>query len=1570
MSSTQSTTLQTLYYPGEMEARLNKLRLTAETAIEETGANILYLVLGFLEWYESKSSDAKRLAPLFLIPVQIEKSKLNKKTHTYDFTLSYTGETVLPNLSFMEKMRLEFGFDLPELEDDQSPEDYFAMLSPILTTKDPRWTIHRHTTLGLANFSKLLMYLDLSPDRWPEDAALSENELISKVIEGNMGEVHESTLSFEKEYAIDDLPNVHDNYPIIQDCDSSQHSALVDALKGKNMIIEGPPGTGKSQTITNIICAAMAQGKKVLFVAEKLAALEVVKRRLDEHMLGDFCLELHSHNTQKGRVLNDLKQRLQKKGSYRYVSEIRDEIKRYESLKEKLKHYAEQINTVYKQTGLTFHDIFIGAGAFENRINENVLPIDLMPESGQQYTAEKLAQVKDRAEIYVKAFNKTKAHLPPEKTLEQHPFYSFTSTTIQPYEQEEIKTLLKDIAQRVKNVQALSYHIEDALKTGFPEDRLAISERLEELRGLPAPDPQLDLSSLQGLTLERARFLLNLLQKFSEHQKNYHTLKKGFKKSDQIFEQMNDYQTGIKFLEAVFTPQTPAAHLQTYGQHTEDLIQRTHTLAEEFKAMAAAITGSPQAFSLAQIEQTLSLINTLKDLPLPLHKKRLASRLHEDHTTEVVEALEQDIAQIHRETAELSEWFDLSQVPEDDALTHAEQLVAQAEKTGLFSWAKADWRKAKQTFVKLSKTNAAFKDSVTELKALESYLQKRADLSGSAKYAEHFGDLFEGFGTDFTAIAQIQAWIEKAQQNYGVGFGPRVHLGQALLSVDYDIIRGVFSFSERAYDAELLEIKGQIEDFLSHLQPAFKEKHAPQDWSKTQDIQQFSKEVEKYVNLSLPVVETGKNETLERATQRRKDYEAFHEAQQGLDLSALEQWLSTALDLEQPIAQAPDIQQRQAALLFAETLSATASGKMALEHLIFKAAERSYEDFVEQISMMSVQHTQLFQCENSLFSRLQMAQNDWQYKNKTLTDTLTKVEEWIANVYTLEEWSQYCYQREKMHELGIKKAVVCCEKQSITPDEFIDAVHCGVYNALVREILTHYPDLARFSGTEQSMVQKQFQNCDKALIRLQSEHIAWKLDQNEIPAGTRGKKVKDYTEGSLLHHECEKSKRHIPIRRLIERAGQAILSLKPCFMMGPMSVAQYLKPGYFEFDLVIMDEASQIKPEDALGAIARAKQLIVVGDSKQLPPTNFFNKNFDEDIDEDERTTLEESESILDAVSAMFTSRRLRWHYRSQHQSLIAFSNQSYYNNDLVVFPSPHNESPDYGIQYTRVDQGTFINNTNEAEAYEVVNLLREQLIHHPKETVGVVAMNTKQQELIETLIDKQVKEDPAFQKVIERQEGHLEKLFVKNLENVQGDERDVILISMTYGPKEVGGRVYQRFGPINSELGWRRLNVLLTRSRKRMSVVSSMGSEDILVKPDSKKGVTDLRNFLKYCETGILHDTVVHTGKTFDSEFEVSLAEALSQRGYKCLPQVGVAGFYIDLAVIDPNNPARFLLGIECDGATYHSSKSARDRDRLRQEVLERLGWDIHRIWSTDWFKDPRKQILQVVKTLEAIQS
>lgn len=558
-------------------------------------------------------------------------------------------------------------------------------------------------------------------------------------------------------------------------------------------------------------------------------------------------------------------------------------------------------------------------------------------------------------------------------------------------------------------------------------------------------------------------------------------------------------------------------------------------------------------------------------------------------------------------------------------------------------------------------------------------------------------------------------------------------------------------------------------------------------------------------------------------------------------------------------------------------------------------------------------------------------------------------------------WSKYLSLRQQARQEGLADFVSALESERMPSAALAAAFELAVYRSIGRSIYQALPELSRFNGSTHEKIRSDFRALDAEIMSLAGQDFASQIARRtHVPAGQRGTTVGEYTERHLLEREINKQRKHIPIRQLVKRAGNALQALKPCFMMGPLSVAQYLDQGALKFDLVVMDEASQLRPEEALGAIARGSQLVVVGDPKQLPPTNFFRMlDSGDDDDEDEiPAAISGMESILDICQQLFTPvRSLRWHYRSQHESLIAFSNHHFYKN-LIVFPSPYAKNPGLGVKYRYVKGGFYKDRQNVPEARRLVDAVFEHMIKRPDESLGVVTLNQTQRDLIEELLHSKIKTFVEGADFMDRWEAKGWPFFVKNLENVQGDERDVIFISTTFGKAPGTDKIRQNFGPISRADGWRRLNVLFTRSKRRIELFTSMTPEDIVVDERTPLGTKALRDYLDFAKRGVLV-TTDESQREPDSDFEVSVANVVTAMGYEVKPQLGVAGFFIDMAVRNPDRPGEFLVGIECDGATYHSGFSVRDRDRIRQEILESLGWKgrIHRIWSTDWFSDSRKE-------------
>lgn len=513
------------------------------------------------------------------------------------------------------------------------------------------------------------------------------------------------------------------------------------------------------------------------------------------------------------------------------------------------------------------------------------------------------------------------------------------------------------------------------------------------------------------------------------------------------------------------------------------------------------------------------------------------------------------------------------------------------------------------------------------------------------------------------------------------------------------------------------------------------------------------------------------------------------------------------------------------------------------------------------------------------------------------------------------------------------------------------------YAGLVERAYAHYPALQQFDRIRHEHQIERFRSLDLTSLDHAKTHLAKGL-WDRMP------QINQPGEMAVLRAELNKKRRHLPIRQLMGKAGRAIQQVKPVFMMSPMSIANFLPPGALEFDVAIFDEASQVKAVDAFGAILRCKQVLVVGDTRQMPPTNFFGREVD--IEDDENVTAD-IESILSMFKyAGAQERYLRWHYRSRHESLIAVSNVEFYEQKLMVFPSPGRNADATGLRFHYLPHAIYDRGrtrTNQAEAQAVARAVIEHARTRPNHSLGVVAFSVAQRDLIQMEVELLSRQQPELGSFFTAREN--EPFFVKNLENVQGDERDVIYISIGYGRNE-SGRIAKEFGPINRDGGHRRLNVLITRAKLGMEVFCNFRADDLELDAAAMHGVRALKNFLKYAETGELAMST-ETGKAPDSAFELEVMSALVEKGYQIEPQIGSAGYFIDIGVKDPDAPGRYILAIECDGASYHSSRSARDRDRLRQGVLEGLGWRFHRIWSTDWFRNPTQELGRVIDAIEA---
>lgn len=1558
--------IQTLHYPEDLEAILRSMGSAARLAIEETGTNMLYLVAGFLEWFESADSRQARLAPLLLLPVTLQREEPEVTTRTYRYALQYSGEDALTNVSLQERLRRDFGVELPELDDEDTPEGYFAKLQPLLR-HDERWRVRRYMTLTLLSFGKLLMYRDLDPKNWPKGKGPAAHPRIREFFEG----VQREGIAIAEEYRLDDpalRPRVP---PVVDDADSSQHSALVDALEGRNLVIAGPPGTGKSQTITNLIAAALARGKRVLFVSEKLAALQVVRHRLDKLGLGAFCLELHSHKTQKRRLLDDIDARLQLHRQFRDPGALEGKLHLLEADRQALTEYVELVNQPYGRLGETLYDVIWATQRRRKGLRCDPAILEKIRVPGvQELSAQDVAGCRRTVDQYTTHLHEV---LAVDQEVARHPWYGVSNAALTFMDERQLVDPLEDLLQAARVLSDLVR--EWNAKIGgewLPSTPDEIRRTTDATKALPT-----DAGDIVRPLLPRLRD-----QKIQAKLKNFVQWVRRYRDTAERISALVGTVPAIGPADVNRAADllSRAADLVPGASAVGDIADAA-SLADAAVQEIRAATGALQSVArwleteLLPTELGFRLATTavevISDCPWAELRYRHGG-LEVEGATDVLTVAARDAEPLRAQRASLLKRFDLGVAPAIPELRQHLQTAANARWWSILSSRFRDMRRAYTAMVCDGKRPAREQIAKGWREVLDFALAKERFVSKHI-YREVAGAHYDGLDTPWDALARVARWRAAALEALGYGGVEGRRLAAVLWGATPEQLKGLRDAegTEQGLAAPLHLARQRVDESVPLFWPG-----RPRD--PDQDIVLLASELacsaEGAAALSAELARLGVPATL-----RLGDREEF------LRLLAELHSLQTLIDSATEIAEAldggfrgagTDLERVARTVMLYDTVMSAHVPVALRDWLLSPEVGERLPELQRARDALDVAREAYVACWSTVERVGKVVMSQWAGASDVggaqLRDVVLRAERALASRDTLPGWLDYLRAKEAVAAAGFRDLVAFAESGALAPADLAPAFLYIVSNSMVEQAFQQHPYLARFSGLSHDQIRQRFARLDRETMELQRRRVAYLADQRPIPSGNGRGPVSTYTELHLLEREIDKQKRHIPIRQLVLRAGRALQALKPCFMMGPLSVAQYLAPAALEFDLVVMDEASQLKPEDALGAIARAQQVVVVGDRMQLPPTSFFDRIGDDEEDDSDDAAqsaqaLSEAESILDVASITYKpTRMLRWHYRSRHGSLIAFSNREFYKNQLIAFPSPVAKSNALGVKLVHVRDGVYENRRNLIEARRVVATALRHMRERPNESLGIVTLNATQRELVESIFEQQLKSDPVAQRCVEGWIEGLEPFFIKNLENVQGDERDVIYISVTYG-RSPSGHVYQRFGPINGPTGHRRLNVLFTRARRRVVVFASMLAEDIQAPPSSAWGVRALKGYLQFAQTGILEQASL-SGREPDSDFEVEVAEALRSRGLETAAQVGVAGYYIDLAVKHPTKADTFILGIECDGKTYHSGVTARDRDRLRQSILEDLGWKIHRIWSTDWFKASSREIDRIVARVESL--
>lgn len=1529
--------LQTMLYPKELKNKVVSLKRIVKSDREEKGTNTFYIAFGFLEWYDQVHSEIKHLAPLLLLRLdELEQDKRRK------ISIKAAGDPISTNLSLQEKLK-EFQLNLPEYEEDDTPETYLKKISKIIKVF-PKWKVRSYITIGRFIFSRLAMYEDLNIRNWT--ALLSNKSSLLSTLFNTQNCVGSS----EFIYDIDKNNDVKKYAPIlITSADSSQHSAIVDVMKNKNLVIKGPPGTGKSQTITNLIANALYANKKVLFMAEKKAALDVVFSRLKHAGLEDYCFELHSDKTNISHVRNELERSYARYRSFKHKSKKEISTTKINKLlqeKKAIRNYYDILQTKIGKLEKTIFDLIWSTKNFEKDIKKypvsikniaipNVLKLTEIDFEKENDELTKLENLEEKCQRGLEGLNDT--------------WKDISSCDISV---TEVPSLLYQIEPLVENLKNFIIKQEELssqyyLNTPFSiEKEEQLFEYIKDLGKLLCEE-NISLNNLKSLEKQENYLLIeeltNLLQTyealFLKLKEIYHDPQKIADDIDNytvIFEAMTKSNVEIETLENI---------VKSKDKYEEEL--KNWNNCNNLKEIATLVFEKNEFIvsELCAIKEILNSFVKASNL-LPLYS---SSELFKPYNWNTLDKIAMTVEQLKSEKQILSTQFDMEAVLEYPNIEkQVDHAIVNISTSGLFGFLKAGYIEAKKIYRVLSYDKNTSKTVMLEnYKKLHKYLKQYRSFEKNKTYQNLLESYFDDIENTICDIQTVKTFYENLNQ-IDVKYGSQISgvLKKFFLKKEnFDYFQKVINLSISCTNFETsIDIKNPviIEDHIHTL--SYKYELAKLLTDGYLDVFQNNQiSIQKILSERLSLAELNV---------LKKDIEKL-----SLDLSSIIPDLANGLQSNiNKLTNLLKIGQ----ILYNKDYITNKNEFIRLlvadqyPH-IYKNSQQQNEDILN-IKKAIEAITELFIFGGSDFK-------EQQYISKNFEDIIDYLNELLLNRDTIYNICSFYDNLKEIKNKRYASTVSYLRENKYSLKNVSKIYSYLVYYNLLK--MNNDTDWSTYIPNGLCENVKNIQQLEKEVYDLNGQLLLAQLNAIPVPDGINAPRVSEKTELQLILHQISGHARRIPLRRFLKRAGKAIQALKPCFLMSPIAVAQYIPPQSLTFDLLIIDEASQMYLEEALGGVFRAKQVVVVGDDKQLPPTPFFQKSLNQDDDFEEEDNMIEDLSVLDTcIVRGFENRELLWHYRSKDTSLIAFSNKNFYNDNLKLFPTPVIKSDMNGIQYVYVG-GIYRARQNEEEADAIIKEIQHFVRKYPDKSLGIATMNTTQKMLLEKKCDQLYEQDTAFQKYCDKWNNGLEAFFVKNLENVQGDERDYIFVSTVYGPETKGGRVLQRFGPINGKYGHRRLNVLFTRAKFGLKLFTSLHSQDIVASESSTIGLKIFKDYLLYAETGKI-DNDLSARKLFDSEFEKMVYDILANRGYELDTQIGVKGFFVDLAVKHPKNKDFYALGIECDGARYHSTKSARDRDCIRQSVLESLGWKIYRIWSKDWYYNTEREIEKLLSYIE----
>ena len=1293
---------------SDLQKALRNLRNKAKTAIEEQGVNVLYLSFGFLKWTESENSNQTFTSPLVLVPVTLTIESIKSP-----YTLTLHEDEIVVNPTLVYKLENDFGITLPTFDENGDIDDFLEEVKRSITLKN--WSVTKDVGLSLLSFLKINMYSDLNKHK--------ESIVANSIVRAISGDASAITRIPDemKDFDFDKQMKPTDVFQVV-DADASQQDAIMMAKKGVSFVLQGPPGTGKSQTITNIIAESLADGKKVLFVSEKMAALDVVHRRLSSAGLDDFCLVLHSHKANKRNVLDQLGKVLdlsQKK--VKLTDEAYQKLNVLQADKDKLNAYAEQVYERIEPLGKSIYEV--------NGIVANL-------DSYDDY----IFDISDIRNVTKEQYNKYSCLL------------------------AQFATTIGKMTDDFKNNPWRECHL-TSVSNEFRHD---VTSRLNNL-----------LPKLKDFDEKLAGVLVTL------HMDVPHTLQN----VEQIIEVLNVAESAQKIpsewiltdeIQPLFDEITNCIKLK------KELISLSDNLADKYKTIHTNE-------SIAELSSADSLNNTSALISEKRNLKELvtSTKPYSAWNTDVIDGVTALLSQAIETANEINALKnELLEVYEPTVFELDYNAILGRIKTEYTSFTKVFKKEYKQDkkAIQLHHKNIVKKISDEEMLSLVEKLRKIDETR--QWYADNAKSLREYFGED----------VVDENTDYTV-YQKRI--------ITFNAINNAIKIIN-----DMVEIFNHISDKEQLLQ-------------------------EHYQFLYNGIL---------------SDWEAIRSA------------LNWAISFKDSVSKIN---------VSDYFVKAVCDGNEFID--ICKQENDTLEELKRTISFEYRWFVSNF-AHPEIFDTIE------------LSDLYNRLNACVNGLFLLEEWIDFSSAKANCIAGGLSSFIEVIEQHNIPSQDIIPIFKKRFFRLWLDAVLPEYPAVLNFRRKMQEATIDEFTSLDKMQFEIAKARIKSKLI-NDLPS------LEHFTNGvdeiSILKRELNKQRRIMPIRRLFKAIPNLLLTLKPCLMMSPLSVSLFLEAETYKFDIVIFDEASQVCTENAIGAISRAKQVVIAGDSRQLPPTNFFQAavsegDFDTD-DDDEFDDSDAYESILDEAN-MLPERTLRWHYRSRHESLIAFSNAKIYKNKLITFPSNIEKVENNGVEYIYVADGYYDRGGkkgNVIEANKVADLVFKHFKEQPYRSLGVIAFGEVQQQAIETVIRERRIQNQEFEPFFS--EDKEEAFFIKNLENVQGDERDTIIFSIGYA-KDAAGVFRMNFGPLSKSGGERRLNVAITRAKYNVKLVGSIMPTDIDIDKISSEGPKLLRAYIDFAINGtqVLEREITESDIVeHDSPFEEAVYNFLDRKGYKLATQV-----------------------------------------------------------------------------------